>query len=185
MAAVTAALMAGGLAASAYGAYKSSQGAKDQSAGAMNIANLEIQEDQVRRQAMQLMAHRQTTEVLRNSQRARATALGNAVGQGAQFGSGLQGGYGQIGSQTAWNTEGISQNLQLGNQIFDINGQIDQQRIAMAQAGTRMATGQGISGLGSGLMGAAGPMGQLSQGGLGNMFGGFGGSSGGDPMSGL
>lgn len=130
-------------------------------------AGLEQQQEGVRRQAMEVSARRQNMEVLRNAQRARAMGLNSATNQGAQLGSGLQGGYGQIAGQSGVNALGINQNLQSGEEMFGLNNQISQQKLLQAQAqntyaktsaslGTQSATASGISALGSGLLGASG-----------------------------
>jgi hypothetical protein len=95
-----------------------------------NIVGYEQQIEGQRMQAMNLDARRRSLEVLRNQQRARAVALTNANAQGAARGSGLQGGYGQIAGQTGVNMLGISQNLQIGQNIFGLNNQITGQKQA-------------------------------------------------------
>jgi hypothetical protein len=62
-----------------------------------------------------------------------------ATGAGAQFGSGLQGAYGQISGQSGVNLLGIRQNLELGRNIFDINAGISQQQIAAQQNSVNLA----------------------------------------------
>lgn len=81
-----------------------------------------------RMKAMQLDARRRQMEVIRNQQRYRAVGLTNATAQGAQFGSGLQGGYGQISGQSGVNLLGIQQNLQIGQDIFGLNQAITGQK---------------------------------------------------------
>lgn len=156
MAAVSAAIVGAGLAAQAYSAYGSAQSGKAQSQAQMNIAGLEMQADKQRRIGMELGARRQSMEVLRNNQRARSLALNNATGQGAQFGSGLQGGYGQISGQSGVNLLGINQNLQLGENMFDINSQISQQKMNYAAVGGSLATSQAIGSFGKSIGGASG-----------------------------
>lgn len=124
---------------------------------AHNQANASKEAEAQRKKAMELDARRRSMEILRNQQRARALALTNATGQGAAEGSGLQGGYGQIAGATNDNLLGISQNLQIGRNIFDAN-------MRATEAGAWMATGQGLSSLGSSLMQASGN--------LNNVFGG-------------
>lgn len=96
------------------------------------ITAYERQVEGQRQQAMELDARRRSLEVLRNQQRARAVALTNANAQGAARGSGLQGGYGQIAGQSGVNLLGISQNLQIGQNIFGLNNQITDQKQAYA-----------------------------------------------------
>jgi hypothetical protein len=146
----------------AYGAYESYEGAKKSASAQNAITGLEQKVEGQRYQAMQLSAQRESLQQLRSAQQARATALSNATGQGAQFGSGLQGGYGQISGQSKNNLLGISQNLQIGTNIFGLDAQISQQKIAMANAQTESATGSGISSFGKSLGSAIGPMASLA-----------------------
>lgn len=142
------------------------------SAEQMRIAALERQAEEQRHKAMVLQARRQSTEIMRNQQRANAMALNAATNQGAQLGTGLQGGYGQISGQTATNLAGVNQNLEIGNNMFEINKQISNSKMQIAQLGGEAAMWQGVSSLGGSVMKMAGP--------LGNMMQGWGGSGGGN-----
>lgn len=88
------------------------------------------------RQAMELGARRQSLEIIRQQQRGRALALATNVSQGGSGAvngsSALQGAYGQIGGQTGVNMLGVSQNLQIGRDIFTANQNISQNRIDSA-----------------------------------------------------
>lgn len=126
-------------------------------------AQLEAQQNNVRQQAMELSANRSRMELVRNSQRARALALNSATGQGAQFGSGLQGGYGQISGMSGTNLVGINQNTQLGEQMFGLSDQINQQKLRISQLGGQAATAQGFSSLGKSLGASLGPFANLTQ----------------------
>jgi hypothetical protein len=138
---------------------------------------LQKQVEAQRRQAMELDASRKQRENIRQVQRARSVALTNATSQGAAQGSGLQGGYGQIQGQGAWNALGISQNLQIGRNIFDLNAQISDSKIRMADAQRDQQFWQGLGSLGSSMTSAAGGFGKLGSG-----FGG--GKPGGPSMTG-
>jgi hypothetical protein len=81
---------------------------------------------------MEVDARRQQLEIIRNQQRGRALGLTTATAQGAQRGSGLQGGYGQISGQTGVNLLGVQQNLQAGRNIFDANSNITDLNSQMA-----------------------------------------------------
>src|SRR5882672_3742875 len=129
-----------GLGMSIFGGVKQSQAAQQMAAAKQQIAGLETQQDTVRRSAMELSAKRQQMEVLRNAQRARSLALNNATSQGAQFGSGLQGGYGQVQGAASWNNLGITQNLDLGEQMFSLNQHINEQKMNIAGAESSSAT---------------------------------------------
>jgi hypothetical protein len=152
LAAISTAIAVAGIGLSAAGAYSSYQGAKGQAEASKQMAAIEMQQEKVRMQAMELSARRQQMEVVRNQQRARSLALTVANSQGAQFGSGLSGGYGQIAGQTGVNLLGISQNLGFGEQMFALNNQLSQTKMQYADAGSQMALGSGLSSLGGTLL---------------------------------
>jgi len=122
---------------------------------------LQLAQEAERKKQMELMARRQQMEVVRNSQRARALALNNATGQGAQFGSGLQGGYGQIASDTNNNLLGIQQNLAIGRNMFGLNAQMSQSKINQSEAEGDAAFWKGLSSLGGSMIGGMGMANQL------------------------
>ena len=139
-----------------------SYGASQQAnAAQMQEIGLQAQENQQRQSAMNLNARRQQMEVLRNTQRARSLALNNATGQGAQFGSGLQGGYGNIAGQSGVNALGISENQQIGNNMFGIQSQISGAQLNYAKAQQQEQLGSGISSLGKSVGGSAGSLSSL------------------------
>jgi hypothetical protein len=92
------------------------------------IIDTQFQMEAERQKAMELDAKRQQREIIRNQQRARSIALASATAQGARFGSGLQGGYGQISGQSNVNALGIQQNLDIGRNMFNLNSQLANQR---------------------------------------------------------
>lgn len=142
------------LALSLYGGSRSSAGASQVYQAQQQQIGLEQKVQDQKKQQMELDARRQQMQVLRNQQRNRYLALNNATSQGAQFGSGLQGGYGQISGQAGNDLLGINQNLEIGRNIFGINSQISQSRISQSQGQSQMATGAAFSGLGSQLLSA-------------------------------
>lgn len=103
------------------------------------IVGYERQAEAQRRQAMEMDARRRQTEIIRNQQRARSLGLAAATSQGASRGTGLQGGYGQISGQTGTDILGVQQNLQIGRNIFDINANITNQRLAASDLETLYA----------------------------------------------
>src|SRR5690349_12770116 len=107
----------------AEGAQRQVEGAAAQNVATKAITGLEQQTEAQRFAAMELDARRQSLEAIRQGQRARALGLTAATQQGAGFGSGLQGGYGQISGQTNQNLLGVGQNLEIGRNIFGINSQ--------------------------------------------------------------
>jgi len=127
----------------------------------MKQAQLQMQIEAKRRQAMELSARRQQTENLRNTQLQRSMAITSATAQGAQFGSGLAGGLAQVSGQGYWNSQGISQNLALGEDIFGLNAQISQSKLASANYESQAAMYQGIRSLGGSLYNASGKMGNI------------------------
>jgi hypothetical protein len=147
----------------AEGAQTQVRGAAAQNAATKEITGLEQQTEAQRFAAMELDARRQSLEAIRQGQRARALGLTSATQQGAGYGSGLQGGYGQISGQTNQNLLGIGQNLEIGRNIFGINSQITQQRLAYAAGGDiinegqgAIARSQGLSAIGSGIIAQGG-----------------------------
>jgi len=134
---ITGASAIGGLAAKLFGGSESTDAAKAQAQAqsAYNIqqTKLEQQVEAQRMNAMEVDARRKQREAIRNQQRAQSMALAAATNQGAQFGSGLQGGYGQIAGETGTSQLGIQQALQTGRNIFGINSQLSQAKIDYSQ----------------------------------------------------
>ncbi|SRR6266550_3064422 len=153
-----------GLATQSAGQLTSMFGAHAANAAQRRDIGLERQVEGQRRQAMELDANRRRLETYRVAQRMRATALTTASSQGAQQGSGLAGAYGQIGGQSGVNLLGLNQNTQIGENIFGLNSQISDTKIAQANAQQTMQLGSGISSFGSSLMGASQAFGRLNSG---------------------
>lgn len=101
--------------------------------------------EQLRKRQMELESIRQRRSAIRNSLRARSMSLTNATAQGAAGGSGLQGGYGQIGQQTGENITGVNNAEEIGAGIFNANA-------ASASAGALAAFGSGLSSLGGAIV---------------------------------
>lgn len=130
------------------GSYGAAQGIASASG---NIAALQQQSNAVKWKQAQLSGRRGQLEAIRNEQKARSLALSNATNQGAGFGSGLQGGYGQIGGETGNILTNISQGLQFGRQQYDINQSISAQEQQISKYQGQAAMWQGISGAGAGV----------------------------------
>ncbi len=137
------------------GIYSAITGSKDASRITdiqKNIAGLQMKEDEQRRTAMELSNRRKMTEQVRQAQLSRSMALSQSTGQGSQLSTGLQGAYGGISGQSGNNMLGLSQNLQIGENIFDLNAKISQQKMDLADAQGKQATdtawGKLISGAG-------------------------------------
>lgn len=110
--------------------------------------------EQSRQNAMNFEAQRQIRGQIRQGLAARSMALTNATGQGAAYGSGLQGGYGQISGSVGNNVTGVTNAQGLGNAMFGYNRQL-------AQASSQSAMGQGLSSLGGALINNQNEIGKL------------------------
>ncbi|HYT41259.1 MAG TPA: hypothetical protein VEP90_02830 [Methylomirabilota bacterium] len=139
-----------GLGFQAVGAYEGYQAQQGISKANQNVARDQQLINQQNENQMKLNANRARMEAFRNNQRARSLALNSAAGQGAQFGSGLQGGYGQISGQSGTNILGINQNLKIGEAIATYNQDISNQQMALAKYQGQASTAAGVSSLGSG-----------------------------------
>lgn len=162
--ALTMATQVVGLGMSLFGGASSASDAKQAANIQSNIAGLEGGLENQRHTAMELSASRQSLETIRSNQRVRAMAQNNAVQQGAQFGSGIQGGLAQIEDQGLFNLAGINQNLEIGEKMFGINQQITGQKQQLAQVQGKMATDQGIASLGGALTKIGPTVGNISSG---------------------
>lgn len=144
-----------GLGLEIFGGMQQADYANQESQISQKEIGVQQQQDQVRRSAMELSAGRQQTEQVRQNQMARSMALSSTTASGAQFGSALGGAYGSISGQTNTNLTGISQNLQFGERMFDLNNSLDQLKIQMAGVEGNKASSQGLGAIGAGLLGAA------------------------------
>lgn len=154
---ISLALGIGGLAASLFGGFMSSRVSKEEAGVSADIAQLEGQENQVRRDAMNASANRADLETLRTGQRARAAAVQAGVTQtGSLTGSGVQGGIAETTNETAYGIGGIEQQRAFGNRMFNLDALISQDRVRLAQLGGQASTYQGVTSLGGSLL-TAGP----------------------------
>jgi hypothetical protein len=103
--------------------------------------------EKAREQQMNLDMQRKRRETMRQAVLARSTALTNANAQGAQQGSGLQGGLAQITGAEYRNVGGLRQDQALGKEVFEANRDY--------------AFGQMITGFGSAMTNSASAMGRL------------------------
>ena len=152
-----------GLGMSLFGSSKQSDIAEKESAVSRNIAAEEQQQNDLRRQSMEMSSRRSQMENLRNAQRARAQGIAAGTNQGAQFGSGMAGALAQNKAQETWNSQGLGQSLALGRQNFDITAQISQNKMQMASLQGDMASAQAWSSLGGSVMKAAPMLGSFGQ----------------------
>jgi len=147
-----------GLGLQAFGASQSYEASKEKAEASQHIAQLEMQRDMVRQQAMHAQARRQSIEQVRQGQQRASMNLAAGVNQGAQFGSGVAAGQGNVTSETNWNIGGINQNVMFGDTMFGINSQINQQKQQIASAESKAAYGSGLSSLGGDLGKSIGPI---------------------------
>lgn len=168
---LTAGIAAVGVGLQLFGGFSASAKAKEAYGIQSNITGLEGQVNNQRRTAMELSARRQSMEIFRNAQRARATAINNATNQGASYGnsSGLPGGLAQVSDQSMFNLQGVNQNLEIGRNIFGLDDQISKQKLALSGVQSSMMTDQSINQLGSTIAGSAGTISKVGQYGYGQL----------------
>lgn len=118
-------------------------------------------------QQMLLQNRRQQLENIRNVQRQRALATASAVNQGAQYGTGLQGGLAEIYNKGTENALGLSQGEEIGTNIYNLNASISDKKMQQASIQSDMAMEQGLMSLGGSLMSNSGTIGKLGK----NLFG--------------
>lgn len=160
---LTVGLQAGGLALQAFGAFGASSKAREAAGINVGIAGDEQQINEQKRMQMEMSARRQQMEVMRNAQRARAQGTAAAVSQGANLGSGLQGGLAQINDQGNFNLQGINNNLAIGENIFDINKDISGKKMQLANVQADQATDTAIMSLGGSVVSNAGTIGNIAK----------------------
>lgn len=168
---VTATIGLVGLGLKIFGGFGQSGAASKEASLSANNASLEGSVNAQRAQQMELSAYRGQLEDVRNTQRARAMGINSAVSGGAQYGSGLAGGTADTESQGTFNEQGISQNLQIGRNIFGLDSQISSNNVQIANLKGTEATDSGWASLGGALMSGAGTLGSLGK----NLTGGGGG----------
>lgn len=142
------------------GAGSASQGADI----SMDITRQEQKINDAKQKQMELEGRRTQMENIRNGQRARAMAENSAVSQGAQFGTGLQGGLAQVQDQTQFNMSGVNGALSIGREINTYNQAISQDKIQLAGVQSSAASAQGFASIGGAIMKAGPIVGQISQG---------------------
>lgn len=164
-------LQIAGLGMSLFGGGASLFGSKKTSELQEKIANEERLANQQRLRAMELSSRRQQIQNIRNVQLQRSMALTAATAQGAQFGTGLAGGIAQVNAEGAWNELGITQNTEIGRNMFAINDRISGLKAQIGETQSEMAMYQGLGSLGGSLMKAGPTIGALTK----NAFGSSGG----------
>ena len=157
------ALGAVGLGMQIFGGMSAANNAKQQAAVAQDEAAQEQGINNAKQQAMELNGRRSQLENLRNNQRARAQGIEASVNQGAQFGSGIQGGLAATDDNSMFNMVGVNSALQTGRQINAFNSNISTDKMKMAALGGTAATDQGIASLGGSLLKSAPTLGAIGQ----------------------
>lgn len=148
------------------------------------IFGYQKEENDQRKNAMELDATRRKREFIRQSIAARSLALSTTTNQGAFNSSALPGAYAGISGRTNVNELGVNQNAEIGRNIFALNDKIsDAQSTASVfqtqsnQAGAEAAKAGAMVSLGSTLMSNAVTIGKIG-GSVGGLWGGSSGSSG-------
>lgn len=166
------AMQIGGMGLSLLGTSDATRAAQQISQDSQAIGGLDIQVNSQRQQQMQLQTNRAQLQNVRNAQMARSQALSGSVNQGANVGSGIAGGLASISGKESTNALASSQNLQIGQNIFGLDSQIDQYRMNMASMQGQQASAQGMMALGGDITKSAGPLsnifGKAFQGGSGS-----------------
>lgn len=108
--------------------------------GALDAQAAQDKMEGLRKAQMELESNRRRRQIIRQAVVARAEALSNATAQGASAGSGLQGGYAQIGGESGSAVAAVEQNRQLGRSMFGAN-------MALSRAQTIQTIGSGVSSL--------------------------------------
>lgn len=157
-------IMAVGLGMSVFGGIGSSGASAKAAEISKDEAMHEQQINSIKQQQMDVEARRTNLQTIRNNQQARAMATEAATNQGAQFGSGLQGGLAQIQDQTLYNMQGVNYAQAFGKQIFAQNNAISADKMQMAGVQSDQAQYAGISSIGGAIMKAGPLIGGLSKG---------------------
>jgi hypothetical protein len=153
-----------GLGLQIYGGMEASHKADEAYDVQKDISRQEGLVNDQRQQAMELDSRRRNMEIFRKTQQAQAMATAAAINQGAQFGSGLQGGLAEVSNQGYFNSQGVNNNLEIGENIFGINRDISANKLKLSGIQTSMANDQGIAALGGSIFKGAGTFGNLAQG---------------------
>lgn len=148
MAALSTIALVGGLALSAAGTATQVLGASQQAEASGRGVDAQVKAEGLREQAMHLDADRKRREMVRAGIVARGQALAQATGQGAQFGSGIQGAMGAITEQTGYNQLGVNQNEQISSGLFGANRELLAARRSESSAQTLSSIGGGLTTLG-------------------------------------
>lgn len=151
-----------------FGGSQQAEISKEISQASYDKAQREGNINDLKQQQVRLESQRMQMQNVRNIQRQRALATASATSQGAQYGSGLEGGLADVTNQGMFNMQGVNSALQTSNQIYTQNIGITQDNMKVASLQGEAASAAGMASLGGALMKAGPIIGQISQG-----FGGF------------
>lgn len=144
-------LAAIGIGIAGYGMMKQKEAAQNAQAAQAQITAASQRAEALRAEQMRLESARQQREVVRQSIISRSNMLSGAVSSGVKESSGLSGGLAGIVSQTGQRLTALSENLNIGEGLF----QTAQQRLgadmSLNQARTSQQEGQGLFQLGTSL----------------------------------
>lgn len=160
---LTIGLQAVGLGMQIFGAFGAASSASQAAGINRGIAADEQQINAQKQTQMEMSARRQQLEIMRQTQQAGARATAAATSQGAQFGSGIQGGLSQVADQGTFNLQGVSQNLEIGRNIFGINNDVSNKKMQLADVQSTQATDQSLLSLGGSLVSNAGTIGNIGK----------------------
>lgn len=160
---LTIGLQAVGIGMQIFGAAGASSNARQAAQINQGIASDEENINEQKRQQMEMSARRMSMQNMRNAQQASAQATAGATNQGAQYGSGLQGGLAQVQSESNFNQLGVRNNLMIGENIFDQNNDISEKKKQLASVQSSQATDQSIMSLGGSMVSNAGTIGNIGK----------------------
>jgi hypothetical protein len=148
------ALSGAGVGAQVFGAIHANEAQKDE-------IRAQQKAEASREQGMKLDAMRKQREAIRQGMLARSQALTVGSNQGAGYGSGITGAEAGATQQSAYNVLGVSEQSQIGSQIFQANREAFNAKKEQADAGTLSAIGGGLGTLGGALMKNVGQINRL------------------------
>lgn len=129
---------------------------------------LQQQVNDQRQTAMEMSARRQNTETFRQAQKLQAQSAFTSNSQGAGFGSGAAAGRASGKSQGLYSSEGIQQNLGIGENIFSLDRSISQNNAQDSALKSQMSLIKGDisndqqwTSLGNSIMGSSKTLGQV------------------------
>lgn len=145
-------------------------GAQKQAAASKRAAAADNLAQQQRTQAAEFESKQKNLQTLRAAYVARGSALNAAGNSGSALGSGLPGEEGNITNTANINMAGNEGELKLAQNVGEANKAGFQAKVDMADAGSEMAMGSGISSLGNMFVKNMGAIDRIGQQPVGGMF---------------